>query len=35
MPFPWQELKVSEFAAHADYAQGFPTNSRSASRSAS
>ena len=25
-PYPWQELKVSEFAAHADYAQGFPTN---------
>jgi hypothetical protein len=26
MPFPWQELKLSEFAAHATYAQGFPTN---------
>ncbi|MSR47339.1 MAG: hypothetical protein EXS13_09790 [Planctomycetes bacterium] len=26
MPYPWQELKVSEFAAHAGYAQGFPTN---------
>lgn len=26
MPFPWKELKVSEFAAHASYAQGFPTN---------
>jgi len=26
MPYPWQELKVSEFAAHATYAQGFPTN---------
>ena len=25
-PYPWRELKVSEFAAHADYAQGFPTN---------
>jgi len=25
-PFPWQELKVSEFAAYAGYAQGFPTN---------
>jgi ABC-type transport system involved in multi-copper enzyme maturation permease subunit/phage-related protein len=25
-PFPWQELKLSEFAAHAGYAQGFPTN---------
>ena len=26
MPFPWKELKLSEFAAHATYAQGFPTN---------
>jgi hypothetical protein len=26
MPFPWQELKLSEFAAHATYAQGFPTD---------
>ncbi len=26
MPFPWKELKVSEFAAHAGYAQGFPTD---------
>jgi hypothetical protein len=26
MPYPWQELKVSEFAAHATYAQGFPTD---------
>jgi len=25
-PFPWKELKLSEFAAHALYAQGFPTN---------
>ena len=25
-PFPWKELKVSEFAAHASYAQGLPTN---------
>jgi hypothetical protein len=25
-PFPWKELKLSEFAAHAFYAQGFPTN---------
>jgi len=24
--FPWQELKLSEFPALADYAQGFPTN---------
>ena len=24
--FPWQELKVSEFAGLASYAQGFPTN---------
>jgi aminopeptidase N len=26
MPYPWRELKVSEFAAHASYAQGFPTD---------
>lgn len=26
MPYPWQELKVSEFAAHSTYAQGFPTD---------
>jgi hypothetical protein len=26
MPFPWEELKLSEFAAHATYAQGFPTD---------
>ncbi|MCC7013052.1 MAG: ABC transporter permease subunit [Planctomycetes bacterium] len=25
-PYPWRELKVSEFAGHASYAQGFPTN---------
>ncbi len=25
-PYPWRELKVSEFAAHAFYAQGFPTD---------
>ena len=25
-PFPWDLLKISEFAAHATYAQGFPTN---------
>jgi hypothetical protein len=25
-PFPWEKLKVSEFAALAFYAQGFPTN---------
>ncbi len=25
-PYPWQELKLSEFAAMAGYAQGFPTN---------
>jgi len=25
-PFPWQELKVSEFPGIAGYAQGFPTN---------
>lgn len=25
-PFPWDELKLSEFPAHAGYAQGFPTN---------
>ncbi|MEM7305873.1 MAG: M1 family aminopeptidase [Planctomycetota bacterium] len=25
-PFPWQELKLSEFPAYAGYAQGFPTN---------
>jgi ABC-2 type transport system permease protein len=25
-PFPWKELRVSEFAAYAGYAQGFPTN---------
>lgn len=24
--FPWKELKLSEFAGLADYAQGFPTN---------
>lgn len=24
--FPWKELKLSEFAGHAGYAQGFPTN---------
>lgn len=24
--FPWEELRVSEFAAYGDYAQGFPTN---------
>lgn len=24
--FPWKELKISEFPALADYAQGFPTN---------
>jgi ABC-type transport system involved in multi-copper enzyme maturation permease subunit len=26
MPYPWEELKLSEFPAHADYAQGFATN---------
>ncbi|TSC23939.1 M1 family aminopeptidase [Corallococcus sp. Z5C101001] len=25
-PFPWNELKLSEFAGLANYAQGFPTN---------
>jgi hypothetical protein len=25
-PFPWRELKLSEFPALATYAQGFPTN---------
>ncbi|MEE8469481.1 MAG: M1 family aminopeptidase, partial [Planctomycetota bacterium] len=25
-PYPWQELKISEFPALAGYAQGFPTN---------
>ena len=25
-PFPWKELKISEFPALAFYAQGFPTN---------
>lgn len=25
-PYPWETLKVSEFAALASYAQGFPTN---------
>jgi ABC-2 type transport system permease protein len=25
-PYPWQELKLSEFPALASYAQGFPTN---------
>ncbi len=25
-PFPWDPLKISEFAAFATYAQGFPTN---------
>jgi ABC-2 type transport system permease protein len=25
-PFPWPELKLSEFPANATYAQGFPTN---------
>jgi len=25
-PYPWRELKISEFAAHAFYAQGFPTD---------
>ncbi len=25
-PFPWKELKLSEFPAYAGYAQGFPTN---------
>jgi ABC-2 type transport system permease protein len=25
-PFPWEELRVSEFASYAGYAQGFPTN---------
>jgi hypothetical protein len=26
MPYPWRELKLSEFPALAGYAQGFPTN---------
>lgn len=26
MPFPWRELKISEFPALANYAQGFPTD---------
>ncbi|MFO0908962.1 MAG: M1 family aminopeptidase [Isosphaeraceae bacterium] len=26
MPFPWRELKLSEFPALASYAQGFPTD---------
>ncbi len=26
LSFPWKELKLSEFPAHAYYAQGFPTN---------
>ena len=25
-PYPWQDLRLSEFAAYAGYAQGFPTN---------
>ncbi len=25
-PFPWEELKLSEFPGYAGYAQGFPTN---------
>jgi ABC-type transport system involved in multi-copper enzyme maturation permease subunit len=25
-PFPWSELKLSEFPGYASYAQGFPTN---------
>ncbi len=25
-PYPWKELKVTEFAGHASYAQGFPSN---------
>ena len=25
-PFPWDELRISEFASYAGYAQGFPTN---------
>ena len=25
-PYPWAELKLSEFPAHAVYAQGYPTN---------
>jgi ABC-type transport system involved in multi-copper enzyme maturation permease subunit len=25
-PFPWRELKISEFPNWAEYAQGFPTN---------
>lgn len=25
-PYPWKELKVTEFAGHASYAQGFATN---------
>ncbi len=25
-PFPWSELKLSEFPGYAGYAQGFPTN---------
>lgn len=26
MPYPWERLKVSQFAGLASYAQGFPTN---------
>jgi hypothetical protein len=26
MPYPWKELKVSEFASHGTYAPGFPTD---------
>jgi ABC-2 type transport system permease protein len=26
MPFPWQELRISEFSGVSVYAQGFPTN---------
>ena len=25
-PYPWRELRLSEFPAHATYAQGFPSN---------
>ena len=25
-PFPWEELRVTEFPYYAGYAQGFPTN---------
>lgn len=25
-PYPWDELRISEFASYAAYAQGFPTN---------